>query len=348
MHHEGRTYLVIVDRHSNWPIVSIARDGATGLTDILRGTFSTFGIPEELSTDGGPEFTAHVTQKFLQAWGIHHRLSSVAFPHSNCRAEIGVKTIKRLIAGNTKANGSLDCGPFQRAILQYRNTTDPQTGTSPAQYIFGRPIRDLLPIIPGRYAIPPQWRKTLTHREEVLAKKHATQGERWTRDTRPISPLRQGDRVWLQNQIGIHPTKWDRVGTVIEVRQHHQYLIKIDGSGRTTLRNRKFLRRMDCNAAPSSGSNQIPLSSWATPAPDPTIDTGSTPLTTSDPAQPINPSPSPRATTPPGCITPSATNRNSLPPSATPPPTSRPLRRSTRTRREPTWLRDDETWEKTL
>ncbi len=45
---------------------------------------------------------------FLLDWGIHHRLSSVAFPHSNCRAEVEVQSVKRLITGNVGQNGDLD------------------------------------------------------------------------------------------------------------------------------------------------------------------------------------------------------------------------------------------------
>ena len=47
----------------------------------------------------------------------------------------------------------------------------------------------------------------------------------------------------VQNQTGPHPDKWDKTGRIVEVRQHDQYAIKIDGSGRITLRNRKFLRK---------------------------------------------------------------------------------------------------------
>ena len=56
-----------------------------------------------------------------------------------------------------------------------------------------------------------------------------------------LPELRVGDYVRLQNQLGPHPKKWDKTGQVIEVRQHDQYLVKVDGSGRVTLRNRKFL-----------------------------------------------------------------------------------------------------------
>ncbi len=150
-HYQGHTYLVIVDRYSNWPIVERARDGAQGLINVLRQTFATYGIPDELSSDGGPEFVAHTTRQFLQHWGIHHRLSSAAFPHSNCRAEVGVKTIKRLITGNVGKDGAINIDAFQEAILQYRNTPDPTTKLSPAMCVFGRPIKDLIPILPGKY-----------------------------------------------------------------------------------------------------------------------------------------------------------------------------------------------------
>ena len=42
----------------------------------------------------------------------------------------------------------------------------------------------------------------------------------------------------LQNQVGPHPLKWDKTGRVIEVRQFDQYVVRVDGSGRVTLRNR--------------------------------------------------------------------------------------------------------------
>ena len=147
--HEGSAYLVLVDRFSGWPIVSQASSGATGLTQVLRETFATFGIPSTLTTDGGPEFTAHATRDLLTSWGVHHRTSSAYHPHANNRAETGVKTVKRLIAGNTDPGGTLKSA-FFKALLTYRNCPCPDTRMSLAMCLFGRPIRDLLPTLPTR------------------------------------------------------------------------------------------------------------------------------------------------------------------------------------------------------
>ena len=174
---------------------------------------------------------------------MHHRLSSVAFPHSNCRAEVGVKTVKRLITGNIGKDGAINIDAFQAAILQYRNTPDPITKISPAMCLFGRPVKDLIPILPGKYSPHTTWKESLDLREEALRHRHIQQQEKWSEHTKPLPPLQVGDRVRIQNQTGLHPNKWDRTGTVIEVRQFHQYLIRVDGSGRQTLRNRKFLRK---------------------------------------------------------------------------------------------------------
>ena len=67
--------------------------------------------------------------------------------------------------------------------------------------------------------------------------------EKWSEHTRRLPQLSVGDFVRIQNQVGPHPLKWDKTGVVIEVKQFDQYVIKIDGSNRVTLRNRKFLRK---------------------------------------------------------------------------------------------------------
>ena len=238
----GMHYLVIVDRYSNWPMVRRVENGAKGVVDALCLHFATYSIPEELATDGGPEFTAAITVQFLKDWGIHHRLSSVAFPHSNCRAEIGVKSIKRLLAGNISASGNLNTDAFQRAVLQHRNTPDPATKLSPAMCVFGRPVRDLIPVKPGKYAPHKMWKQNLELREQALSHRYALADRQWSEHTKSLPPLQPGTHVYLQNQTGNRPKHWNKTGVVVESLPYHQYRVRMDGSGRATLRNRKFLR----------------------------------------------------------------------------------------------------------
>ena len=98
----GHHYLVIADRLSGWPVVfksppGSPQSGAHGLISCLINYFARFGIPEELSSDGGPEFTASATEDFLKRWNIRHRLSPSYLPQSNGRAEVAVKSVKRLL-----------------------------------------------------------------------------------------------------------------------------------------------------------------------------------------------------------------------------------------------------------
>lgn len=241
--YNSNDYVVIVDRYSNWPMVYKSESGAEGLVKRLRETFVTFGIPEELTSDGGPQFTAGKTQEFLKAWGVRHRLSSVANPHANCRAEIAVKTVKRMLVDNISAVGSLDVDKFQRALLMYRNSIDPETKASPALILFGRPIRDAIPILMGRYSPHETWTELMSHREMALAKRHSREHERWNEHTHHLPTLQVGDHVYIQNLVGNHPRRWERTGTVVEVRQYHQYVIRVDGTGRVTIRNRQHLRK---------------------------------------------------------------------------------------------------------
>lgn len=251
-HHKGHSYVVIIDRFSGWPIENRAFNGAKGLINELRMIFTTFGIAEDITTDGGPEFTSSLTQQFLKDWGVHHRLCSVAFPHSNARAEIGVKTVKRALAGNTRDDGNLDTDTFQKAMLTYRNTPDPVTQISPAIAVFCRPIKDLLPVIPGKLQIHKYWERLLDEREATAASRGAKEHDKWTEHSRPLTPLVVGDSVRVQNQSGPFPKRWDKMGVVIEVKQFHQYWVRMYGSGRATLRNRKFLRKCAKPLPPSS------------------------------------------------------------------------------------------------
>jgi hypothetical protein len=249
----GHHFLVVADRLSGWVEIfsSPAKSfmsSAAGLTAHLRNFFRMFGVPEQLASDGGPQFKALVTEEFLAKWGVQHRVSSAYFPQSNGRAEVAVKTAKRLLLDNIAPSGSLNNDKFLRAILQLRNTPDPDCNVSPAEIVFGHQLRDAFKFVNTtekfkNQHIRPMWRDAWRSKESALRTRFTRTAEHLNTKARDLVPLSSGERVFVQNQNGNHPTKWDRSGIIMESQGNDQYLVKIDGSGRLTLRNRRFLRK---------------------------------------------------------------------------------------------------------
>ena len=128
---------------------------------------------------------------------------------------------------------------------------------SPAYMLFGRQLRDSLPCSPmtwepvtmsyhEKYGPRSQvWRDIQEAREIAHARKQAKVIERFDVNTKPLTPLSVGDSVSIQNRSGTNPLRWDRTGEVVERLEHRQYLVKADGSGRTLLRNRYHLRKIN-------------------------------------------------------------------------------------------------------
>ena len=96
----GIQYLAMAARYSGWLSVKCFPQGGATASALVSTLMSVVHAPRELATDGATTFMSESTQEFLKTWGIRHRVSSVAFPHSNCRAEVAVKTAKWLIRDN--------------------------------------------------------------------------------------------------------------------------------------------------------------------------------------------------------------------------------------------------------
>ena len=211
----GHHYLVVGDRLSGWTDVfstpsGSSISGARGLVKCLRRMFSTFGVPLQLASDGGPEFSAGLTKNFLRRWAIEHRVSSAYNPSSNGRAEVAVKSTKRLLRSNVDRAGSLDNDRFMRAMLVFRNTPDPECNISPAQVLFGRPLRDNLKFVHRlrKHSIRSMsgfWRKAWNAKEHALRTRFRRNSDEVNRRSRFLVPLAVGDKCIIQNGHGNHP-----------------------------------------------------------------------------------------------------------------------------------------------
>ena len=172
----SKSYLAVADKYSGWlSIMNFASDTAENLIKAMREYFSVFGVSETVCTDGAKIFVSSAVQQFFRNWGIKHRVSSAYNPTSNKRAEVAVKSAKRLVRDNLGRNGSLNSDKIVRALLAHRNTPDCVTGLSPSMIVFGKKLRDHIPR--RSYTPYASWSEMSRKREDSFLKRYYLKAE---------------------------------------------------------------------------------------------------------------------------------------------------------------------------
>ena len=204
------------------------------LIRVIARNFVDLGVPVRLRSDGGPQFASREFAEFTVKWGVEIVHSTPYYPQSNGRAEAAVKAMKGLIL-KAAPSGQLDDEAFQHGLLEWRNTPG-SDGRSPAQLVFGRPMRTLVPA--HRSAFAAEWQESMEECDRKVALERESVRARYDSHARPLPQLDIGADVSIQ-----HPAtkEWDRVGVVVSVGKNRDYRIKLP-SGSVLWRNRRFLR----------------------------------------------------------------------------------------------------------
>jgi len=94
----GHNFLVVVDAHSKWPeVIPMPTTTSTATIYELRRLFASYGLPEQLVSDNGPQFVSDEFQVFLKSNRVKHIRSAPYHPSSNGLAERFVRTFKRAL-----------------------------------------------------------------------------------------------------------------------------------------------------------------------------------------------------------------------------------------------------------
>jgi hypothetical protein len=229
--------LVYADRLSGWPIVHQWRHdpSAREVTQAVIENFVDLGVPVRLRSDNGPQFEAHSFQTKLSQWGVAWGSSTPHYPQSNGHAEAAVAAMKDLVT-KISSHGDITSDEFARGMLEFRNTPR-ENGKSPAEMVFGHPLRSIIPA--HRTAYAPHWRSAMEGRDRQTAI-DAEVKFRYDEHARPLAPLSLGTHVRVREP----KTKlWDKVGVVVSIGRYRSYRIKF-ASGSVLWRNRRFLRPM--------------------------------------------------------------------------------------------------------
>ena len=84
--YQGYMWFVLVDACSKWPeVISMTSTTAEKTIDVLRQLFARFGLPNNIVTDNGPQFSATEFKEFCSNNGISHTLIAPYHPSSNAK-----------------------------------------------------------------------------------------------------------------------------------------------------------------------------------------------------------------------------------------------------------------------
>ena len=92
----------------------------------MKTHFARHGIPDQVVSDNGPQYTSHHFANCSRTWNFEHMESSPSHMQSNCMAESGVKTVKIIIKRAKESKSYV-----YPAILGRRNTPTQNTRNSP-------------------------------------------------------------------------------------------------------------------------------------------------------------------------------------------------------------------------
>ncbi len=233
----GKDYLVITDKYSGWVEIFGADQSmnTARIKNYFTSWFAALGVPTRLTTDGGPQFKSGEFASFCEQWGIIYDPSSPYHPISNGYAEAAVKSMKGIIK-KVAPGKNVSTPSILEALLEYRNTPK-DDGLSPAQRLFGRPMKTRLPAHPIAYKKTLQNEIRQADKKALLLKEKAK--TRYNQNAKEMNKLTIGDIVRVQHHV---TKRWDLIAEVIGIKERgRSYQVRSE-TGRLYWRNRRFLR----------------------------------------------------------------------------------------------------------
>ena len=161
----GKSYIIVVDRYSKFIVVRKVSDHSNEQTvATFLQIFSEFGVPDEIRSDRGSNFTSQLFLSFCKGLDIKLSFSS-AYHHSGNPAERAVRIIKNIMkkCAHTKTNWRL-------GLLEYLCTPLSARLTSPAELLATCQYKGLQPTLHAR--LLPQSTVAESNKDELISLVH--------------------------------------------------------------------------------------------------------------------------------------------------------------------------------
>ena len=208
---KGKMFLVVVDAHSKWPeVIEMATTTASKTIEELRKLFATYGLPEQVVSDNGPQFTSEEFIDFMKKNHIKSIRSTPYHPSTNGLVERFVQTLKRALR-TSEASGRSVQHRLANFLMSYRSSPHTTTNRTPCELFLKREIRTRLDLLRPDSAVE-------------VREKQASQKKHHDRRARPCE-YGVGDSVMARNYRD--GPKW-MTGVVIERKGPLSYIIQME------------------------------------------------------------------------------------------------------------------------
>ena len=162
----NKSFLIIVDAYSKWAdVIEMSQTTAARTITVLRNVFASHGLPEQIVSDNGPQFTSSDFAEFTKLNGIKHVRVSPYHPASNGEAERFIRTFKEAMKAG-RNDGLTVPHRLASFLLTYRTTPHSTTGIPPCELLMGRQLRTRWDLL------KPDMSNTVRQRQEKQKERH--------------------------------------------------------------------------------------------------------------------------------------------------------------------------------
>ena len=104
----GTSFFVVIDAHSKWPeVFEMSNTSTTQTIAIFRKLFATYGLPEQMLSDNGPQFSSAEFEQFMKGNRVKHIRCAPYHPSSNGAVERFNQTFKQALRASSKDGQTL-------------------------------------------------------------------------------------------------------------------------------------------------------------------------------------------------------------------------------------------------
>nr|GFA94985.1 reverse transcriptase domain-containing protein [Tanacetum cinerariifolium] len=136
----GNKYiLVAVDYLSKWvEAKALPTNDARVVVKFLKSLFSRFGPPKAIISDRGTHFCNDQFSRFMEKYGVTHRLSIAYHPQTSGQVEVTNRGLKRILERTVGENRASWSDKLEDALWAFRTAFKTLIGCTPYRLVYGK------------------------------------------------------------------------------------------------------------------------------------------------------------------------------------------------------------------